>query len=288
MASISIVVPAYNEEESIAKTISGIKSAIAPAESKNKIDIIAIDDGSTDKTNAILRKIKKVVLIENKVNKGYGASLKQSIKKSKADYILIMDADGTYPTAAIRDLISKLGDNDMVVGARTGRYVSIPLFRRPAKWFLNHFAEYLAKTKIPDLNSGLRIFKREISVKYINLFPDGFSFTTTLTMICLTNGYKVEYTPINYYERKGKSTIRPIRDFIGFTNLILRLTIFFKPLNVFIPISLIIFIAGVLKLIKDLMLTNAFGLGGGMAILAAIQIAFLGILAELIIKRTSA
>lgn len=286
MASISIVVPAYNEEESIAKTISGIKSAIAPA-GKNKVEIMVIDDGSTDKTSSILGKISGITLLENKANRGYGASLKQSIKKSNADYIMIMDADGTYPTAAIRDLISKLKDNDMVVGARTGKYVSIPLFRRPAKWFLNHFAEYLAKTKIPDLNSGLRIFKREIAMKYINLFPDGFSFTTTLTMICLTNGYKVEYTPINYYERKGKSTIHPIRDFIGFTNLILRLTIFFKPLSVFVPISLALFILGVLKLIKDFMLTNAFGVGGVMVILAAIQIAFLGILAELIIKRTS-
>ncbi len=284
MPRISIVVPAYNEEKSIHSTIEEIKSVINKS---HDFEIIAVDDGSKDRTNSILKKIKGISVIENASNLGYGASLKSAIKKSKSEYIIITDADGTYPIKDIPKLIKELKDNDMVVGARTGKHVKIPFFRRPAKWFLNHFAEYLAKTKIPDLNSGFRIFKRDIAIKYFNLFPDGFSFTTTMTMICLTNGYKVKYIPINYYQREGKSAIHPIKDFIGFTNLILRLTIFFKPLNVFIPISLLIFITGVLKLIKDFMLTGAFGLGGAMAILAAIQIAFLGILAELIIKRTS-
>ena len=285
MASMSIILPVYNEEESIAKTIKEVKSATG--KSSHKIEIIAVNDGSTDKTKATLEGTKGIIVIENSANKGYGASLKSAIRESKSDYILIMDADGTYPANNIPALLGKLKDNDMVVGARTGRHVTIPFFRKPAKWFLKHFAQYLTKTKIPDLNSGLRVFKREIAMKYINLFPDGFSFTTTLTMICLTNGYKVEYVPINYYERKGKSSIRPVKDFIGFTNLIFRLTIFFKPLNIFIPISGVILIAGVLKLIKDFLLTGAFGLGGALLVLTSLQIAFLGILADLIIKRTS-
>ena len=121
----------------------------------------------------------------------------------------------------------------------------------------------------------------------MNLFPDGFSFTTTLTIACLKNDYNIKYIPINYYGRKGKSMIHPIKDFIGFTNLIFRLTIFFKPLNVFIPISAFLFILGALKLMRDFILFESFGLGGAMVILTAIQIAFLGILAELIIKRTN-
>lgn len=285
MASISIILPAYNEEESIAKTIKEIKSAIS--KSSHKTELIAVNDGSTDKTKAILSGIKGIRVIENSANKGYGSSLKSAIRESESDYILIIDADGTYPADNIPALLGKLKDNDMVVGARTGKRVTIPFFRKPAKWFLKHFAQYLTKTKIPDLNSGLRVFKRDIALKYINLFPDGFSFTTTLTMICLTNSYKVEYVPINYYERKGKSSINPLKDFIGFTNLIFRLTIFFKPLNIFMPISLVMFIVGILKLLKDFMLTGAFGLGGALLILTSIQIAFLGILADLIIKRTS-
>lgn len=285
MPKISIIIPAYNEEKSIEKTINKIKDSIKNL--KETIQIIAVNDGSTDDTGKILSSIKGINVIEHKINRGYGASLKDAIKKTDTQYILIIDSDGTYPTSAIPVLISYSRDYDMVVGARMGKVVQMPFFRKPAKWFLKHFAQYLTKTKIPDLNSGLRIFKREIAMRFMGLFPEGFSFTTTLTIACLTNDYSVKYVPINYYERKGKSTINPIRDFIGFTNLIFRLTIYFKPLNIFIPISLIIFIAGALKLVRDFVLLNYFGLGGAIAILAAIQIAFLGILADLIIKRTS-
>lgn len=286
MAKISIVIPVYNEDKSIKETISSIKKELNKFKSDN-FDIIVVNDGSTDNTSKILSSIKGISIIENPANRGYGFSLKRAIRHSDADYILIIDGDGTYPASSITELINKSRYNDMVVAARTGRYVNIPFFRKPAKWFLKHFAQYLTKTKIPDLNSGFRIFKKDIAVKYINLFPDGFSFTTTLTMICLTNGYQIEYVPINYYERKGKSAIKPIKDFVSFVNLIFRLIIFFKPLNVFIPVSVVLFIAGVLKLIRDFILLNAFGLGGSILILTSIQIAFLGILADLIIKRTS-
>lgn len=285
MPKISIIIPAYNEEKSIVKTISEIKNTIKSL--KGDIEIVVINDGSGDNTGKLISSISGIKVIKHTSNKGYGASLKEAIKKSNSELIMIIDADGTYPTAAIPLLVSHSKDFDMVVAARTGKSVKMPLFRKPAKWFLKHFAQYLTKTKIPDLNSGLRIFKREIVMRFMGLFPDGFSFTTTLTMACLTNDYSVKYIPINYYERKGKSTISPVRDFLGFTNLIFRLTIFFKPLNVFIPISAFIFIVGVLKLIRDFLLLQSFGQGGVMAILAAIQIAFLGILAELIIKRTS-
>lgn len=285
MVSISIIVPCYNEERGIANTLSQIKSVAKNI--NHNIEIIAVDDGSADRTSKILGKITGINTIKNKTNLGYGTSLKIGIRNSKSDYILIVDADGTYPIDSIPRIISKIKDNDMVVGARTGKNVNIPFFRKPAKWLLKHFAQYLTKTEIPDLNSGLRIFKKEIATKYINLFPDGFSFTTTLTMICLTNGYRVEYMPINYYERKGSSTISPVKDFLSFINLIFRLTIFFKPLNVFIPISAVLFIGGVLKLIRDFLLLNEFGLGGSLLILTSIQIAFLGILADLIIKSRS-
>ena len=285
MVSISLIIPAYNEEKAIKDTIDNIKKAIKNI--KNKIDIIVVDDGSKDKTAEILSKIKAIKLIRHSINKGYGASLKTAIKNTASDYILIIDGDGTYPASSILPLINYSKKCDMVVGTRTGRIVKIPFLRRPAKWFLKHFAQYLTKTKIPDLNSGLRIFKRDIALRFMSLFPDGFSFTTTLTIACLTNDYNVKYVPINYYKRKGKSGIHPIKDFIGFTNLIFRITIFFKPLNVFMPISVFLFILGALKLIRDFILESTFGLGGATIILASIQIAFLGILAELVIKRTN-
>src|SRR3989338_9137040 len=139
MVAISIVVPAYNEEKAIFNTLGEIKSIVRKI--KHRIEIIAVDDCSTDKTKFILKSIKGITLIENPANFGYGACLKSAIRKSKADYILIIDADGTYPVHSIPELIAKLKDNDMVVGARTGKYVNIPFFRRPAKWFLKHFAQ---------------------------------------------------------------------------------------------------------------------------------------------------
>ena len=285
MAGISLIVPAYNEERNIRKTIEDIKKSIK--NSKHNFEIIVVDDGSTDRTAKLLSSIKGIRVLGHSANRGYGASLKAGIKNSKADYIMIIDADGTYPASSIPELARDADKHDMVVGARTGESVKIPFFRRPAKWFLKHFAQYLTKAKIPDLNSGLRIFKREIALRFMNLFPDGFSFTTTLTIACLTNDCSIKYAPINYYERKGKSKIHPIKDSIGFTNLIFRLAIFFKPLSVFIPISLVLFIAGTLKLIRDFIMLDYFGLGGAIAILAAIQIALMGMLAELVIRRTS-
>ena len=285
MVSISIVVPAFNEERAIKSTILDIKKSIKGL--RGKIGILVVDDGSSDRTYQAASAVKGVKVIRHDTNKGYGASLKTAISKSASDYILIMDADGTYPASSIPILVQNAEKYDMVVGSRTGKIVKVPFFRKPAKWFLKHFAQYITKTRIPDLNSGLRIFRRDIALKFMSLFPDGFSFTTTITIACLTNNYNIKYVPINYYERVGMSTIHPIKDFIGFTSIIFRLALFFKPLNVFIPLSLVLFAAGFLKLARDFLLLNQFGLGGSLLVLTSIQIALLGIVAELIIKRTS-
>ena len=226
MRNISIIIPAYNEE----KNIRNVISQIFDLKIKN-LHIIVVDDGSTDGTYKALSSIKGISVLRHEANKGYGAALKTGIKSSSSEYILIIDADRTYPVDFIPKLIMGLSDYDMVVGARTGEIVKTPLFRKPAKLFLKHFAQYLTKADIPDLNSGLRAFKRSIAIRFMSLFPDGFSFTTTLTIACLTNDCRVKFIPINYYERKGKSKIHPVKDLIGFTNLIFRLNIFFKPLN---------------------------------------------------------
>ncbi len=285
MATVTLIIPAYNEAAGIKETIHTVQKQLS--EAKNTIKILVVNDGSTDGTGAILRQLDGIEILENPTNCGYGYSLKRGIMHATTDYIMIMDADGTYPSSAIPELIARSKKYDMVVGARTGKNVKIPSARKPAKLFLKYFAEYLTGTKIPDLNSGLRIFRKAIVMRFMKLFPNGFSFTTTLTMLCLTNNYAVDYVPINYHKRTGKSSIHPLKDFIGFTSLIFRLTVFFKPLRVFIPASAIFFSAGVIKLLRDFILLNHFGLGGSLLILTAIQIAFLGIIAELIIARTS-
>src|SRR5262249_30531562 len=158
--------------------------------------------------------------------------------------LAITDADGTYPIDDITNLARQTDGFDMVVGARTGSHVKIPFVRRPAKWFINQLANYLSGHKIPDLNSGLRLFKRELAERFFSLFPEGFSFTTTITVSGLTNGYQVKFVPVNYFKRVGQSSISPLRDFFGFMFLVVRLVTYFKPLNVFLPAATVIFMIG--------------------------------------------
>jgi len=284
---LSVVIPAFNEETSIRDVIDSVQRVVTRAEIP--YEIIVVDDGSADKTYEIV-KSKGVRVVRHIVNKGYGASLKSGILHANYSLIVITDSDGTYPVEAIPGLLKEMSENDfdcdMVVGARTGKHVRIPFFRRPAKWFLNALANFLSGFEIPDLNSGFRIFKKELVMRFLPLLPDGFSFTTTITIAALTNGYNVRFLPINYYKRMGRSSIRPLRDFIGFLSLIIRLVIYFKPLNFFLPVSLALLVIGLSKALIDLIHQNYFGVGSAIAILAAIQIGFLGLLADLILRRT--
>jgi glycosyltransferase involved in cell wall biosynthesis len=281
---ISLIIPAYNEEHTIKKTIESIKSTL-----KNiNIEIIVINDGSIDRTSAVLKKISGIRIIEHIKNKGYGAAIKTGVKHSSGEWILIIDVDGTYPPEAIPSLLKYTKDYDMVVGARIGKKVNIPLFRKPAKWILSKFANYLAEERIPDLNSGLRIFKKDIVLRFYDLFPNGFSFTSTITLACLTNGYNVKFVPIDYMKRdkKSKSSIKPFKDFVGFMKLIFKMSLYFRPLKVFNPIGFILLLFGVIFGVNSRIRYDSFGAGNVMIVLASIQIVFLGLIADLIIKRT--
>lgn len=279
---VSVVIPAFNEEESIATTITDAKASLKKLGCWS--EIIVVNDGSSDGTAKILNSSKNIRVIHHPVNKGYGASLKSGIRAAKGDWILIADADGTYPLENISKLVDEVPKYDMVVAARTGDYVRIPAMRRPAKWILSKLANYLTGVKIPDLNSGMRIFKKDVVMESIRLFPERFSFTTTLTLLYHTNNYNVKYIPINYYHRKGKSTIKGA-DFLTFMNLIVRMVVYFKPLNVFVPISAGLLILGVTKALFDYSSLGKIASGEVMIVLAAIQIGFLGLIADLIIKR---
>ena len=281
--AVSIIIPAFNEEDGIGEVLDSIRQTID--QNGIKGEIIVVDDGSTDRTAEVVTS-RNVRLVQHEANRGYGATLKTGIRHAEYDLMLITDADGTYPVEAIPVLLAEMKNCDMAVGARTGAYVKIPFLRRPAKRILQILANYLAQKKIPDLNSGLRVFRREIAERFFDLFPEGFSFTITITMAALTSNYRVKFLPINYYRRKGKSTIRPARDFMGFLSLIVRMTVYFNPLRVFLPASLILFLIGIVKAIIDFINHNYFGVGSAIAILTAVQILGLGLLADLTIRRT--
>lgn len=279
--SLSVLIPAYNEEGAIAETVALIAKQRAHF---REMEIVVINDGSRDRTGEIARTLP-VTLIEHPVNRGYGAGLKSGMARAKHDYILIADADGTYPLDEIPRLMADAPDFDMVVGARTGKIVQIPLLRRPAKWMITRLAQYLSQQEIPDLNSGLRVFRKDIALRFLPLYPDGFSFTTTITLAMLTNHHRVKFVPINYLRRVGTSSIHPIRDTVNFTILIIRICAFFKPLNVFVPPALLLILLGVIKGFVDYHGQHHLGLLAVGLALTGVQMLFIGLLADLIDQR---
>jgi len=282
---LSVIVPAYNEEKGIEETLSELKTVLS--DTNQVYEIIVVDDGSTDNTANIAREKDFVKLIQHPQNKGYGAAIKTGIKNATNDLILIIDGDGSYPVKDTPRLLEYVEQYDMVVGARTGKEVKIQLYRRPAKWFLSKLANYLAETKIPDLNSGMRIFRRKDIEKFLNILPDKFSFTTTMTLAYHTTGLLVKYVPINYYRRKGKSKIKPFKDGFNFIMLIFRTITYFNPLKVFLPAGFAFFVAAIF-----VFLYSTFFLGRFMdvttivLVVAAIQTVLFGLLADLVVRRS--
>ncbi len=242
MSDFSIIVPVFNEEKAVGKftkTLIRLKEEI-----KNSFEVIFVNDGSSDNTGNILEKTEmpdNFKIISYKNNRGYGAAIKAGIKKSKSENIVLCDADGSYPIEKIPEMILKYSESgaDMLTAERSSGKGS-SLARKPAKFFLRKLAEYLAGYRIPDLNSGMRIFKKSLFEKFLKIIPDGFSLTTTITLSFLGDGHRVEYFPIEYSQRKGKSKIRPLRDTLNFLSLILRTIIFFNPLKVFLPVSVLL------------------------------------------------
>ena len=286
--SLSIIIPVYNEEKNIKKTIYKIDTILKKSDLKN-YEIIVVDDCSNDSTNQTLKQSKiNFNLIEHERNMGYGASIKSGIKKSKYNVIAITDADGTYPIEEIPEMYKKIKDFDMVVGSRTGKSVKIPFIRKPAKWFIGKLANYLAGFKIPDINSGLRLFKKEDALRFFKILPNGFSFTTTITLAMLTNDMQIKYIPINYMKRKGKSKIRPIRDTLNFIQLIIRTVMYFNPLKMFVPVSLILLLISLIVFIYSyLALPKILDTTVAILFISSIQILAIGMLADMINKRNN-
>lgn len=252
LAGVSIVIPAYNEEGGISSSIRDVKKSMD--DSGIEYELLIVNDGSIDKTAEIAAQ-EGAIVIDLPENQGYGAALKAGIRKTKYEIIVITDADGTYPAETIPALIGELGDYDMVVGARTGANVAAPLIRKPAKWFLRKLASYLAGRTIPDLNSGLRVMRKDLIRRFVHLLPQGFSFTTTITLASLCSGCFVKYISIDYHARIGRSKIRASHAF-DFLLLIIRNIVYFNPLKVFLPLGGLFFLGGFTKFIYDLYIGN--------------------------------
>ena len=239
--NFSIVVPCFNESLAVSKTAKEIFSTLTTWQENENVqlgfELIFVNDGSTDDTSEKLsilnQEFKNLEVIDSKINCGYGASLKKGILAAKYDSIVITDADGTYPNERIPELIKGLEKNDMVIGARIGKNVQIPTLRRPVKWLLLQYARWMSKADIKDLNSGLRSMKKDKVLQFWNMLPNAFSFTSTITLSMHIEGLNVSYLPIDYHARIGSSSIKPIQDTLRFFSLVLRTVMYFKPLQVF-------------------------------------------------------
>ncbi len=274
---LAVILPAFNEAAGIDGTLARVRDVLARLAVSS--EIIVVDDGSTDGTGTRAA-AAGVRVIAHTWNRGYGAALKTGVFATEAPAIMIMDADASYEPDAMPRLYARLDGADMVVGERRLTAVGVAWIRRPGKWLLNRLAGFLVGVRIPDLNSGQRVMKRETLLRYMHLCPSGFSFTSTITLAMLANGHNVLFEPVAYAKRAGQSKIRPSH-FVSFILLVVRAIVLFNPLKVFLPIGGVVFLIGVAKLVEDIYLWN-LSETAVMAFLSAITIWSVGLLADMI------
>lgn len=284
--TFSVVVPCYNEEAAIEDTVELIHESI---KERLGYEIVVVDDGSTDETSAILQNISgryhNLKIINHHRNRGYGAALKTGIRAARGEYMVITDADGTYPNHRIGEFVELCQDHDMVVGARTGENVTYSQLRAFPKFFLKKWVSWLAGSDVPDINSGFRVFRKDVAEQYFRILPDQFSFTITITLAMMTNYRRVQYIPIDYKSRIGRSKIKPIRDTARFIVLILRTGTYFAPVRAFAPIFASLFFLSLLSMFYDIIVLNDLTDTTLLLFLFSMNTALFALLADMIDKR---
>jgi len=231
----SLIIPAYNEEHVISETIKLSKDVLALM--GIKYEIIVVDDGSVDKTFDTAKNMD-VIVLRHPQNIGYGAALKTGILMAKYDWVAIVDGDGTYPINEFPALWDHIPIFDMVVGARKGEHYWGSVFKQPARKLFLWLSEFVTGRHIPDVNSGMRIFRRNVVMTYLDTVSSGFSFTTTITLAMLLDGRFVKYVPISYHDRIGRSHVRYIRDTLRTGQIIVQAILFYNPIKLFLLIAM--------------------------------------------------
>lgn len=273
---LSVVIPAYNEEEGIGGVVKGVKQALGD----NSYEIIVVDDGSKDHTSHKAEEAGAKV-ISHHINRGYGAALKSGIRQAKYELIATLDADGQHdPNDLLRLLEAWDNGYDAVIGARD-RHAYQYSSRMPGKRVLQWVAGYLVEVKPADVNSGLRLFRKEQALTYFPILPNGFSFSTTLTLCLLKDAFQVGEIPIQTKPRQGRRSTVSIKDGFRTLMLIIRIAALFNPLKIFIPISAFLFLMGVIYTIVNLVF-RGFNVPSGAELLmiSSVIIFFFGVLAD--------
>jgi len=270
--SVTIVVPAFNEGRSIGAVVAALKSA-APWH-----EVLVVDDGSTDGTGEAARDAGARV-IAHPYNKGNGAAVKTAIRGADSDWMVVFDADGQHrPEDAIR-LAARLGEYDLVVGARSAE-TQATTGRRLGNAVLNSLASYLTDRPIPDLTSGFRGARREYLLEFIHLLPNGFSTPTTSTLAFIKAGYNVAFEPIGALPRVGTSKIRLARDGAKFFLILLKVITIFSPLRIFGPISAVTFVLGAAYGLWNFAYHARFPNGAVLLIMFSVMVLLVGLVSE--------
>ncbi len=276
---LTVLIPAFNEEEGIKLTLE----SLIPIAKKNKWKIIVINDGSNDNTKSEVERFGvDVLLINQPYNIGYGAALKTGIKASETDYIATYDADGQHSPEDLELLWNNIENFDMVVGKR-GNDSHHDWIRKPGKWVLSKTANFLTGRRIPDLNSGMRIIRKDVIISKLHLLSNTFSFSTTSTVAMMNMGYFVKYFPIKVRRRIGKSSVKQLKHGTSTILLILRLIVLFNPLKVFLPMSISLIVLGLIyEIIWGIVLINGIDLlpSALFLLVSGVLIFFFGLIAD--------
>ena len=287
---VTIVLPCYNEEGHVIAEVERISAAMD--ESGYSYELMCVDDASTDDTLAKLYeaapRFPKMEIVHFHRNGGSGTVRRIGTQRARGEIVVWTDADMTYPNERIPELIQILEKDptvDQVVGARTTEQGTYKMLRVPAKLLIRKFAEQLTGAKIPDLNSGLRAFRREVSLPYLRLLPPGFSCVTTITMSFLANQHELYFLPIDYYKRAGKSKFKFGKDAYRYILQVLRMTMYFNPLKALMPVALTLLGIGIVKGIVDVALHPVkIATDTVLIFVTGLLIASLALLADLIVR----
>lgn len=273
---LSLVIPAYNEEVAIATVVEGMIQLLKS--SGDQFEVIVVDDCSSDRTASEAADAGAKV-IRHARNRGYGASLKTGIRKAKYGLIAIADADGQHDFEQLASLLVALGDADVAIGTRYNS--PVPFIRKPGKLILKWVANWVTGWKIPDLNSGLRVMRRDAILDCMHLAPDGFSFSTTTTIALIHSGLLIQWVPIQIHQRVGRpSSVKIIRDGLNTILLIIRIVVLFAPLRVFMPVSVFLIILGLISSLTGIILEQNIADRDVIILLTGVIIFFYGILAD--------
>ena len=280
---VTIVLPVFNEAGHLGDEVKRIRATMDLSE--YSYEILVIDDGSTDGSADELASVDGIRLVTFEQNRGSGAARRAGTVLAEGDIVVWTDADMTYPNDQIPALLDELPGWDMIVGARRSEEGTHKFFRVPAKWLIRKLASFLTETKIPDLNSGFRAFRREVAMQYLHLLPAGFSCVTTLTMSFLSNGYAVRYTPIDYATRAGRSKFHWWTDSRRYLRQVIRMVLLWNPLRFFSPIGAVLGITGISKLAYDL-ITKDFRVATNtvVVLLSAAAVILVALVADLMVQ----